>query len=486
MSISIKHLVLAGLLALALNSACAEPSRPVTSLDETLGQTGRKYAERLQAATAELAAARARVVEDKAPLLDEWQSLEAKAAALEMQISRLKSARDKDQERRRQLAKEGDSLRRNLGYLNTLASDNLKIIEGSVRPGEPQVISERLAELQRRLETAGTSPDSHAATAIAVAGIDRIGECLGGSLTPGKSLVGSDTRVVPGHYAHAGPETLFLAADGSAVGTVRTREGSPFPVTHRIEGWDAATAAPLFQGASGFFMADPTGGKALRLSETRGTLLEHIHHGGIVAYSILCVGLVSLVLILLKVRDLRALKVSSTASVDHVAGLLATGRLQEARKAAEALSCCSREIALACLDGMHLNKEALEDNLDALLTRQRLEGERRLPLLAVIATASPLMGLLGTVMGMVKTFALITVFGTGNAGKLSSGISEVLVTTELGLAVAIPSLVAHGYLSHRIHKQLALLERQAFELQLAAEAARTASTKARQAAGSLS
>ena len=79
------------------------------------------------------------------------------------------------------------------------------------------------------------------------------------------------------------------------------------------------------------------------------------------------------------------------------------------------------------------------------------------------------MGLLGTVVGMVKTFALITVFGTGNAGKLASGISEVLVATELGLSVAIPTLVAHGFLSQRIHKNLATLERYALEFVTAAK-----------------
>ena len=105
-----------------------------------------------------------------------------------------------------------------------------------------------------------------------------------------------------------------------------------------------------------------------------------------------------------------------------------------------------------------------------MLLRQRLHFERWLPLLAVIATAAPLMGLLGTVTGMVRTFSLITVFGTGNAGKLASGISVVLVATELGLLVAIPTLVAHGFLSQRIQKKLSLLERYALEFATAAQA----------------
>jgi biopolymer transport protein ExbB len=90
-------------------------------------------------------------------------------------------------------------------------------------------------------------------------------------------------------------------------------------------------------------------------------------------------------------------------------------------------------------------------------------------MLAVIAAAAPLLGLLGTVVGMVKTFTLITVFGTGNAAKLSSGISEALVTTELGLSVAIPALILHGFLSYRTQKNLSLLERYAVEFVAASE-----------------
>jgi biopolymer transport protein ExbB len=82
------------------------------------------------------------------------------------------------------------------------------------------------------------------------------------------------------------------------------------------------------------------------------------------------------------------------------------------------------------------------------------------------------MGLLGTVVGMVKTFSLMTVFGTGNAAKLSTGISEVLVATELGLAVAIPALVIHGFLASRAHKHIALQDRHALEFVTAVEVSR--------------
>ena len=69
------------------------------------------------------------------------------------------------------------------------------------------------------------------------------------------------------------------------------------------------------------------------------------------------------------------------------------------------------------------------------------------PLIHNPGASAALATVIGTVVGMVKTFALITVFGTGNAAKLASGISQVLVATELGLIVAIPALIAHGFLA---------------------------------------
>ena len=104
------------------------------------------------------------------------------------------------------------------------------------------------------------------------------------------------------------------------------------------------------------------------------------------------------------------------------------------------------------------NRGVLEELLFEKVLRVRPGLERFLPFLAITAAAAPLLGLLGTVIGMIKTFQLITVFGTGDAKSLSSGISEALVTTALGLIVAIPTLILHGTLSRMAKRKLGLLE----------------------------
>ena len=81
--------------------------------------------------------------------------------------------------------------------------------------------------------------------------------------------------------------------------------------------------------------------------------------------------------------------------------------------------------------------------------------------MALTAAAAPLLGLLGTVTGMIRTFQLITIFGTGDAKSLSSGISEALVTTALGLCVAIPALILHGILSRMARQKIGDMEQTA-------------------------
>jgi len=99
----------------------------------------------------------------------------------------------------------------------------------------------------------------------------------------------------------------------------------------------------------------------------------------------------------------------------------------------------------------HLNepRDLIEEVMYEKVLATRLKLQRMLPFIAISAAAAPLLGLLGTVTGIINTFKLINAFGTGDVKTLSSGISEALVTTEFGLIVAIPSLLLHAFLSRK-------------------------------------
>ena len=94
-------------------------------------------------------------------------------------------------------------------------------------------------------------------------------------------------------------------------------------------------------------------------------------------------------------------------------------------------------------------KEYIEEILYEKMLGSRTRLERGLAFLALAATTGPLMGLLGTVMGMISTFKLISSFGSGDPKQLAAGISEALICTATGMAVAIPSLLFHAFLSRK-------------------------------------
>ena len=115
----------------------------------------------------------------------------------------------------------------------------------------------------------------------------------------------------------------------------------------------------------------------------------------------------------------------------------------------------------AGLSATHETRETLENILQEAILKELPRLERFLPALGIMAAVSPLLGLLGTVTGMIGTFHVITLYGTGDPRLMSGGISEALVTTMLGLAVAIPVMLVHAFLRRRIEHIVGDMEEKA-------------------------
>ena len=442
------------------------------TLDQALQDAAVDYRERVTRATDELNRTRARVSAEKAPLLEQMRVAQDRVIAAESEAMRFETRREDSTQQRNKLLLELDSIRKTTNYVSTLAHDGLKAAVDGLAPGEDQFVGEQVRELQKQFDDA--SP--RCATALDTANflLAHTERALGGYRAGGRALIGETNEVLLGTFAFVGPETFFRPEQGGTPGAVRPREGAKYPISYALPVWRTQDADRFFAGQPSSLAADSSGGKALRLRETTGTVWEHIKKGGLVALAIVGVGMLAAMMILKKIRDLGRMAVDSPETVEAFLKLVANNSLAEAEKALPTLKRTTGELFLVGLRYADQPANILEERLQAVLLEQRAHYERRLPLLAVIATAAPLMGLLGTVVGMVKTFALITVFGTGNAGKLSTGISEVLVSTELGLTVAIPTLVAHGFLAHRIQRKLSLLERYALQFTTSVGTARAA------------
>ncbi len=122
------------------------------------------------------------------------------------------------------------------------------------------------------------------------------------------------------------------------------------------------------------------------------------------------------------------------------------------------------EVLAAALLNRHRSREIIKEAVEESGRHVIHELQRFLNTLGTIADVAPLLGLLGTVVGMIKVFAAIVTFGVGNANELAGGISQALTTTAAGLGVAIPSVFFYRYFRGRIAEYVVVMEQQAIHL----------------------
>ena len=193
------------------------------------------------------------------------------------------------------------------------------------------------------------------------------------------------------------------------------------------------------------FAIDPTRGSLLSLILQNPGFFERINQGGFVGYLILLILLLGLAMGGMRFRFL----VSERKSIDEE---LESGNLKQGSPL--------HEINEIILD-TSLDQEKLENKIEAVLSNTEPVYERNLSTVKLLAAVAPLLGLLGTVIGMIETFQAITLFGTGDPKLMADGISQALVTTMLGLITAVPLLFVHNQLDTRSREIVQIIEEQA-------------------------
>jgi biopolymer transport protein ExbB len=190
---------------------------------------------------------------------------------------------------------------------------------------------------------------------------------------------------------------------------------------------------------------DPSRGSLLAvLIETRG-LVERLPDGGAVGYTVITLGIIAALLGFYKMLI-----------------LFITGRKVQAQKKnsrPDTGNPLGRILAVAA-DNPDADREQLELMLDEVVLRESSKLESLVWLVRIVSVVAPLMGLLGTVTGMIRTFQSITLFGAGDPRMMAGGISEALVTTMLGLVTAIPLVLLHAALANNTKKIVDTLDEQ--------------------------
>jgi biopolymer transport protein ExbB len=178
---------------------------------------------------------------------------------------------------------------------------------------------------------------------------------------------------------------------------------------------------------------------------TSPTLRERVDQGGLVGYIILALGAFG---VLLALERLFSLSIASR----KVTSQLKSGEASDKNPLGRVLKVAS--------DNKGLDRESLELKLGEAILKETPALNRGVMFLKIIAVVAPLMGLLGTVTGMIQTFQAITLFGTGDPKLMAGGISQALVTTVLGLVVAIPMVLLHTLVAGRSSRIVHVLQEQ--------------------------
>jgi biopolymer transport protein ExbB len=268
-------------------------------------------------------------------------------------------------------------------------------------------------------------------------------------------VLGVDGQVKERDVVRAGP---FSAVAGGRYLIWEPPQQKLRELTRQPPSRYVATAASFEAATSGFtrLAVDPSRGALLSALTDTPNFTERIQQGGYVGYVIITLGIVALLLGLTRwaVVSVTSRRVAAQKGADHVDRGNPLGRVLSVFE-----------------DNRQADAETLELMLDEAVLRESSRLQRFIWLVKTVSVVAPLLGLLGTVTGMIQTFQAITLFGAGDPKMMAGGISEALVTTMLGLMTAIPLVLLYDTLSNSTRRILDVLDEQSAGL-IAARAGR--------------
>jgi biopolymer transport protein ExbB len=396
----------------------------------------------LKQAIADLEKTRQAIATEKPKLTENFRKIEQDLLEKRrlVRIARL-SKEDRAQELR-QLQTNLSTRRQDANYLSSLLKDHALKTTTLSSPGspnleiDPTIIAAEMdnpsGSLQQRL-------------AILDASVTHLEELLGGSTAPGKAA-DPFGNIVDGTFAALGPISYFLSDDKNSGGDVIPSKTAEIP--HYIPGNESNVSA-LISGTSTTLPLDPTGGNARAMDEIDGSFIDMVNKGGLWVWPIMCLALLSLAFGLVKLGQFSRYREPTDAWITAILAALRTGDRDKALLLASERNHPAGVVLAKLITVSENSTDLIEETLYEQLMSVQSKASSLLSVIAITAATSPLLGLLGTVSGMIATFNLITLFGSGDPKPLAGGISEALITTLFGLVVAIPALILHAFLSRR-------------------------------------
>lgn len=441
---------------IALAPLVQAPRAEAKSLEDLAARQQAK----LEDAVKRLNAQRAQIEAEQLPLSRQLNDLSTQARALRDELKQSRAIRDSRAVTLEQLASSVEAQEKEYDYITrVLFGEFISASQTSLSAGEHATHGEHIREHNLFLEdpSADDLARTEASLELLDRSMDRIESLIGGRAYAGSALSESGT-LESGAFVQVGPLLYFSGGDpGNSGWVVETKALQP--KVRPLSPEAAAQINSVAQSGQGPLPIDATLGDAIAIAETEESLGEHLRRGGVWVYPIIGFAFIATLVALFKLAQIFSIRHPQPLVVHDLVKLIREGKQQEARGLAEQQPAPSREMLVAAVDNSGESVELVEEVMYESMLNTQPRLERFLNVIAVTAATAPLLGLLGTVTGIIKTFKLMKVFGAGDPKPLISGISEALITTELGLVLAIPALVVHAMLARKVSGILARMEK---------------------------
>ncbi len=396
------------------------------------------------------------------PLKADESKLQDEAFELRDELGRILRRRDNTDRDLNSLRNEVKSLKQQNAYITSLLGEFIRGFDNRLHISEQQLYTNIVEDAVLTSEDINLSAAERFGIQLKVLdeAVVRMENLIGGNQFDGSAVVPGG-RVKDGKFTQMGPIYMFSSPENNVAGLARREFGSSQAFVTSLGAERDALVTAYSDSQAGSLPFDFTLGAAIQVEAAKDTFLGVVKKGGWVMYPILGMAGLALLISLYKWFEISGIRRARPKDLTFILDALHQGNQEGAMQYANKIKGPVGALLTSAVQNHQMDKEHIEEVLYEKLIESKPKLERLLAFIAITSATAPLWGLLGTVTGMIKTFQLITIFGTGDAKSLSSGISEALITTEFGLIVAIPSLIFHAMLSRKAKGVLSSMQRTA-------------------------
>ena len=420
--------------------------------------TADQFAQRVVDAEAELKALNKAIADEKSPINAQLRDLDEQYKKVRRELETISRQVAKRVLEHRRLDERIKGRMSSAKFISDRFDQYIREFEATIHVAELQLHEDVLTDAKKAMENLdlGSRDRFDVQKAVIEASLTRLEDLQGGMIYKGTAIdsegvLGKPGAFATGSFAQFGPVVLFTDTTGELQGAVRLRVGTTYPEVLPFVNEDYfGSVQALVDNGEGVMALDTTLGEAQTAEAIQEeTLLDKFNAGGPVMYPILGLGIATLLVGLYKWIALTLTPSVSRGKLTKLLSAVLENQKHKAVELAGAMRGPTGRMLRAGVKHLGAPRDLIEEVMYEQVLSAKIKVNRLLPIIAICAAAAPLLGLLGTVSGIINTFKMMQISGGADMQNVSGGISEALLTTMFGLIVAIPSLILHVFLTRK-------------------------------------